>query len=46
MIEVSPQLAGMFIGQKRIHPLLQKEARKMLEKSGLAPRQKIQVARR
>lgn len=46
LIAISPQLAGMFVGQKRIHPLLEKEARKALEKSGLAPRQKIQMARR
>ncbi len=44
--EVSPQLMGLFVGQKRVHPLLQKEARKMLEKSGLMPRQRIQGARR
>jgi hypothetical protein len=41
LVEVSPQLAAMFVGQKRIHPLLEKEARRMLEKSGLVPRQKM-----
>ena len=46
MMAISPQLAGMFVGQKRIHPLLEKEARKALDKSGLAPRPKIQMARR
>lgn len=46
LMDISPQLAGMFIGQKRIHPLLQKEARRQLEKSGHAPKQKIQMARR
>ena len=45
LMQISPQLAGMFIGQKRIHPLLQKEARRVLEKSGIA-RTKFQVARR
>lgn len=44
--EVSPQLPAMFLSGKRIHPLLAKEARKVLEKSGFAPRQKIQMARR
>lgn len=44
--ELSPQLLAVFVGQKRVHPLLQKEARKRLEKSGLVPRQKIQAARR
>jgi len=46
LLEMSPQLAGMFVGQKRIHPLLQKEARRQLERSGLAPKQRIQTARR
>lgn len=44
--EISPQLLGLFVGQKRVHPLLQKEARKRLEKAGLVPKQKIQGARR
>lgn len=43
---ISPQLAAMFVGQKRIHPLLEQEARKQLEKSGLAPRVKFQTQRR
>ena len=43
--EVSPQLLGIFVGQKRVHPLLAKEARKRLEKAGFA-RQQVQVARR
>ncbi len=46
LIEISPQLAGMFVGQKRIHPLLQKEARRLLEKAGMMPRQKIMMERR
>ncbi len=44
--EMSPQLLAVFVGQKRVHPLLQKEARKRLEKSGLIPRQRVQGARR
>ncbi len=43
--EVSPQLLGVFVGQKRVHPLLAKEARKRLEKAGFA-RQQVQMARR
>ncbi len=46
LCEISPQLLGIFVGQKRIHPLLQQEARKQLEKSGLMPKQRIQAARR
>jgi hypothetical protein len=44
--EVSPQLLAIFVGQKRVHPLLQQEAKKRLEKSGLMPKAKIQGARR
>lgn len=43
--EISPQLMAAFISQKRIHPLLQQEAKKRLEKSGLMPRPRI-LARR
>ncbi len=43
--EVSPQLLAIFVGQKRVHPLLVKEARKRLEKAGFA-RQQVQPARR
>ncbi|MEQ8276331.1 MAG: hypothetical protein RMA76_25205 [Deltaproteobacteria bacterium] len=46
MNEISPQLLALFVGQKRIHPLLEKEAKKKLEKSGLMPRQRVQMARR
>jgi hypothetical protein len=42
--QVSPQLMALFVGQKRIHPLLMQEAKKRLEKSGFAPKQRI-VAR-
>jgi hypothetical protein len=43
--EISPQLMALFVGQKRIHPLLQQEAKKKLEKSGLMPKQRIQAQR-
>jgi len=46
LLDISPQFAGMFVGQKRIHPLLQKEARRQVERLGLAPKQRIQTARR
>ncbi len=44
--ELSPQLLAVFVGQKRVHPLLSQEAKKRLEKSGLMPKTKIQGARR
>ena len=46
MTEISPQLLSPFVGGKRIHPLLQKEAKKLLERSGAMPRPKIQMVRR
>lgn len=46
LMAISPQLAAMFVGQKRIHPLLEAEAKKALEKSGMLPRQRVQFQRR
>lgn len=43
---LSPQLLAVFVGQKRVHPILAQEARKRLERSGIVPRMKIQGARR
>jgi hypothetical protein len=43
--EISPQLMAAFLGQKRIHPLLQQEAKKRLEKSGMMPKQRIMARR-
>lgn len=44
--DLSPQLLAIFVGQKRVHPLLQQEAKKRLEKTGLIPKVKIQGAKR
>ncbi|MBI2372602.1 MAG: hypothetical protein HYV07_01255 [Deltaproteobacteria bacterium] len=44
--QLSPQLVAMFVAQKRVHPLLQKEAKKALEKSGLMPRAQMRFERR
>jgi hypothetical protein len=44
--DLSPQLLAIFVGQKRVHPLLQQEAKKRLEKTGLMPKVKIQGAKR
>ncbi|MGF1509963.1 MAG: hypothetical protein ACFB9M_10725 [Myxococcota bacterium] len=43
---VSPQLLAVFVGQKRVHPMLMQEARRRLEKSGMIPNPRIQGARR
>jgi hypothetical protein len=41
LIEVNPQLLGMFIGAKKIHPMLQQEAKQLLMRSGAVPRKMI-----
>jgi hypothetical protein len=39
--EVSPQLLGMFVGAKKIHPMLQQEAKQLLMRSGAIPRKMV-----
>jgi hypothetical protein len=41
----NPYLMGMFAGQKHVHPLLEREARKIAERSGAVQRQVRQVRR-
>jgi hypothetical protein len=41
LIEVNPQLLGMFVGAKRIHPMLQQEAKQLLMRSGAVPRKMV-----
>jgi hypothetical protein len=41
LIDVNPQLLGMFIGAKKIHPMLQQEAKQLLMRSGAVPRKMI-----
>lgn len=43
---ISPQLLAAFVGGKRVHPLLVKEARKRLEQSGAVPRPKVKMVTR
>ncbi len=40
LAEMSPHLLGMFVG-KRIHPLLEREAKQLLMKSGAVPRKMV-----
>jgi hypothetical protein len=42
LAELNPQLLGMFVGQKRIHPLLEREAKAVLMKMGAVPRKMVQ----
>jgi len=40
MIEINPQLLGGFL-MKKVHPLLEREAREMLKRSGAVPRKMV-----
>jgi hypothetical protein len=41
LAEMSPQLLGMFIGTKKVHPMLQQEAKQILMRSGAVPRKMV-----
>jgi len=41
LADMNPQLLAMFVGQKKIHPLLEKEAKQLVMKLGVAPRQVV-----
>jgi hypothetical protein len=41
LAEMSPQLLGMFVGAKRVHPMLQQEAKQLLMRSGAVPRKMV-----
>ena len=41
LIDVNPQLLGMFVGAKKIHPMLQQEAKQLLMRSGAVPRKMV-----
>jgi hypothetical protein len=41
LAEMNPHLLGMFVGQKKIHPLLEREAKQIAMKSGAVPRKMV-----
>jgi hypothetical protein len=41
LLEMSPQLLGMFVGTKRVHPMLQQEAKQILMRSGAVPKKMV-----
>jgi hypothetical protein len=41
LAEMNPQLLGMFVSAKKVHPMLQQEAKKMLMRSGAVQRQMV-----
>jgi len=36
--EINPHLLGMFVGQKKVHPLLEREAKQVVMKMNIVPR--------
>lgn len=41
LVEINPHLLGMFVGQKKVHPLLEREAKQLVMKMGIAPRKTV-----
>jgi hypothetical protein len=41
LADLNPHLLGMFVGAKKIHPLLEREARQLAMKSGAVPRRMV-----
>lgn len=41
LAEINPHLLAMFVGQKKIHPLIEREAKQMVTRMGLAPRKMV-----
>ncbi|HEY8073095.1 MAG TPA: hypothetical protein VIF62_03280 [Labilithrix sp.] len=39
--EINPHLLGMFVGQKKIHPLLEREAKQVVMRMGIVPRKMV-----
>ena len=39
--DLNPQLLGMFVGAKKIHPMLQQEAKQLFMRSGAVPRKMV-----
>ena len=41
LAEMNPHLLGMFIGQKKVHPLLEREAKQVVMRMGVVPRKMV-----
>jgi hypothetical protein len=41
LAEINPHLLGMFVGQKKIHPLLEREAKQVVQRMGIVPRKMV-----
>jgi hypothetical protein len=45
LADMSPHLLGMFIGAKKIHPLLEREAKQIVMKAGVVPKRMVRQPR-
>jgi hypothetical protein len=41
LAEINPHLLGMFVGQKKVHPLLEREAKQVVMRMGIVPRKMV-----
>lgn len=41
LAELNPHLLGMFVGQKKVHPLLEREAKQVVMRMGIVPRKMV-----
>jgi hypothetical protein len=41
LADINPHLLGMFVGQKKIHPILEREARQIVLRLGVVPRKVV-----
>jgi len=41
LADINPHLLGMFVGQKKVHPLLEREAKNLVMRMGVAPRKVV-----
>ena len=41
LADINPHLLAMFVGQKKIHPLLEREAKQIVMKMGVVPRKVV-----
>jgi hypothetical protein len=41
LAEINPHLLGMFVGQKKIHPLIEREAKQIVMRMGIVPRKMV-----
>jgi hypothetical protein len=43
LASINPHLLGMFVGQKKVHPLLEREAKQVVMQLGIVPRKMIRT---